>query len=62
LYGEYKRILTKEHEYFRYIETLNEGAKFIEDYIGVKASNLTYKQKIKGFHLPFNTTIPKKDL
>lgn len=61
LYDEYKRILSHEHEYFRYILTLNEAALFIDDYIGIKPTNLTYKQKIKGYSLPFNTAIKPTD-
>jgi hypothetical protein len=43
LYEEYKRILSSEHEYYRYIVSPTEGALFIEDYIGIKPQNLSYK-------------------
>lgn len=54
LYAVYKRILTEEHEFFRYIKSLSEAAKFMDEYMGVTISDLSYKSKIKGFHLAFN--------
>lgn len=55
---EYQRILSREHDYYKQIQNLDDGQFFIDNYIGVLANNLTYKQKIKGFHLPFNTVTP----
>ena len=55
LYAEYKRILMEELEFYRYIQTLAEAARFMDSYMGITMSDLSYKSKIKGFHLAFNT-------
>ena len=63
MYAEYKRILTEELEFYRYIQTLSEAARFMDEYMGVTANDLSYKQKIKGFHLAFNiATLPPSSL
>ena len=54
MYAEYKRILTEELEHYRYIQSLSEASKFMDQYMGITVDNLIYKQKIKGFHLAFN--------
>lgn len=59
MYAEYKRILTEELEFYRYIQTLAEAAKFMDEYLGITVNDLSYKQKIKGFHLAFNIVQPK---
>ena len=61
MYAEYKRILTEELEFYRYIQTLPEAARFMDEYMGVTANDLSYKQKIKGFHLAFNIVQKKVD-
>ena len=62
MYAEYKRILTEELEFYRYIQTLSEAARFMDEYMGVTANDLSYKQKIKGFHLAFNIQQKKSDV
>ena len=62
MYAEYKRILTEELEFFRYIQTLTEAARFMDEYMGVTANDLSYKHKIKGFHLAFNIQQKKSDV
>ena len=43
MYVEYKRILTEELEFFRYIQTLSEAAKFMDEYMGITTNDLSYK-------------------
>jgi hypothetical protein len=59
MYAEYKRILTEELEYYRYIKNLDEATRFINQFMGIVVENLNYKSKIKGFHLAFNIVEPK---
>lgn len=59
MYAEYKRILTEELEFYRYIQTIAEAERFMDDYMGITIHDLTYKSKIKGFHLAFNIVQPK---
>lgn len=59
MYAEYRRILTEELEYYRYIKSVAEAQRFMDEYMGVLYDKLTYKTKIKGFHLAFNTVQKK---
>ena len=61
IYAEYKRIITEELERYRYVQTLEEAQRFINEYMGVLIHDLTYKDRIKGFHLAFNIVQPKTE-
>mmetsp|Transcript_15075 Transcript_15075/g.23326 ORF Transcript_15075/g.23326 Transcript_15075/m.23326 type:complete len:104 (+) Transcript_15075:2130-2441(+) len=54
LYAEYDRLLNEELKLYARIQTLAHSLIFLDEHLGIFGPNLTYRNKVKGFHLAFN--------
>mmetsp|Transcript_5637 Transcript_5637/g.8903 ORF Transcript_5637/g.8903 Transcript_5637/m.8903 type:complete len:162 (-) Transcript_5637:883-1368(-) len=57
LFSEYDRLL-EELKKLGTVQTLAHSVAFLDAHLGIVGKQQSYRLKIKGFHLPFNTKEP----
>ena len=58
LYFEYDRLIEEDLAYFSTVSSLEQANIYIDEFMGICSHNLSYRNKIKGFHIAFSIKDP----